>query len=183
MRFFIYHGTTEKKFKEIIKTHTISFKKRPDHWLGGGVYFFINDYVSAFNWSHRVKKDPVGCVLKYDFEINPKYYLDLDSQTGLESFNEFVGYMESKKYAFEYSEEEQAYIKKNPEKKNIVLRSKYLELFYNVENIKACSYTFSGPFNSEIRSLGQLGLESKSRQLVVVDPELIDISQLKRVTE
>ena len=51
-RIFILHHGTIKKFSDLILIEKkFVMNSRKDHWLGNGIYFFVDDLEQAFIWA------------------------------------------------------------------------------------------------------------------------------------
>lgn len=90
IQFDAYHGTNEDCANEIVKTSNfIISKKRKDHWLGYGNYFFRDDPEQALLWAKSRYKDveAIHKVLEVSVKLNRKHYLNLDSRSGIETLN------------------------------------------------------------------------------------------------
>lgn len=83
-----YHGT-EKRNKTSIDLcgFKLSFvKKKPDHWLGLGIYFFEQKEY-AKTWILDYLKEKCGCIYKCD--IKNSKAVDLDNPIYLDKFNKY----------------------------------------------------------------------------------------------
>lgn len=76
-----YHGTDEKYLRDIMNNGFI-VKHNPKHWLGNGIYFFL-DYDIAKWWSHSPtnlfgtgEKNKKPVVIKVKVCSNPEKVLD-----------------------------------------------------------------------------------------------------------
>ncbi|HAC0715886.1 TPA_asm: hypothetical protein GYZ54_15380 [Listeria monocytogenes] len=92
-----FHGTYYDTAKKIIDEKNFTYNERPDHWLGYGIYFYINDLSAANLWVKRSKryknakkpKPKVG-VLKNIIKVDEKNLLDLDSRDGMQFLDDFI---------------------------------------------------------------------------------------------
>ncbi|QBX08330.1 hypothetical protein [Streptococcus gordonii] len=88
----VYHGTGLSNYEEILKTQQFIYQKRKNHWLGNGVYFFVEDFTRAKRWAegNRPDKstDPVVIETEFDFESNE--LLDLDKSDDLNKLDDFA---------------------------------------------------------------------------------------------
>ncbi|EDO1152290.1 hypothetical protein K9J90_001035 [Listeria innocua] len=99
-----FHGTYYYKAEKIIREKHFTYTKRPDHWLGWGIYFYINDFSAADLWVKRSSKyrkaktpKPKVGVLKNTIKVDEKNLLDLDSRDGLQILEDFIKEIESAK--------------------------------------------------------------------------------------
>lgn len=95
-----FHGT-DNSLKENILSLNFLESKGKGHWLGNGVYFFINDgidnnpifnareWAKAEAWDNDIKKHKYlnYVVLKAKVEIKEELYLDLTTNDGLRMLN------------------------------------------------------------------------------------------------
>lgn len=89
MEYIGYHGTTYAKFQAIQTEGVFTFKPRKDHWLGSGVYFFLDDFEKASWWASYGNK-PTPVVLKATLSFEDNEILNLDTERGLKKLDEFA---------------------------------------------------------------------------------------------
>lgn len=172
MKIKIYHGTTASKAKSIIGDGNFVFQQRPDHWLGQGVYFFVNDYDAAVWWAGQGQdKDVKRAVLEYELEVDENDLLDLDTLTGMRKFNEFL---EEAERLITVSDVSTVL----PDSK-VVSRAKSLQIYYEFNDIKYCISTFEIPDRVEFRNVLDLGFVVKERQIVVIKYGILNVSKIK----
>ncbi len=96
MKLTLYHGT-DKKCAERIVVHGFKFKASDEHWLGNGVYFYLDSDLANW-WTTKPSarfgstiNEPV--VLTFEIEISSDKILDLRFLSGyrqcLDSYAEF----------------------------------------------------------------------------------------------
>lgn len=51
--FGCFHGTSEKKALSIMMDQQFRVRNRSNHWLGNGVYFFVDDEKQAEWWARN----------------------------------------------------------------------------------------------------------------------------------
>lgn len=92
MNVLAFHGTGLSNYENIVKTKSFSFKRRDDHWLGNGVYFFVDDFERAKRWAegNRPDKNTAPVVIETKFEFKQGELLDLDKSDGLKKLNDFA---------------------------------------------------------------------------------------------
>lgn len=92
MNVLAFHGTGLSNYKNIVKTKTFSFNKRDDHWLGNGVYFFVDDFKRAKKWAegNRPDKNTTPVVIETEFEFEQGELLDLDKIDDLNKLDKFA---------------------------------------------------------------------------------------------
>jgi len=177
MEELIYHGTTLENAKQILSTKHFIYHKRLNHWLGNGIYFFVNDFDAAKWWSTTgINSGKNGAVLEYDLILNKNQILDLDTLEGRNQFTKFYEELEQLGIQIKLSKLEQDYLKKHPKERSLLIRSKILELFYGMNTtIKCCVRSFE----TKLSDISPLVLETREKQLVIIDATIIDISKLK----
>jgi len=90
-----YHGTFLDCVNDIV-SNGFKPKKRNDHWLGQGVYFYHNDIEQAKVWSkvkrniHVEYKGKKIAVLEANIVVNTKYFLNINKREELLGFLGFV---------------------------------------------------------------------------------------------
>ncbi len=96
----VYHGTSNESWKNITKSNSYNLSKGDSHWLGDGVYFFIDSIYSecpidnAVSWSKLNAYDKKSKTYKYTDYIVSKNNIedeslqlwDLSSSEGAEIF-------------------------------------------------------------------------------------------------
>lgn len=79
-----FHGTKKKAY-DSIKIEGFRVKARDTHWLGQGVYFFLEDFEEAKRWAvYCIDADPkeVLGVIEARIEVPYNQYLNLDTASG-----------------------------------------------------------------------------------------------------
>ena len=100
IKYQCYHGTGESNSIKIRSSKEFKFKYRSNHWLGQGVYFFINDYDKAEWWAkhNRPNKETNPVVLKCEVELKDSELLDLNTEKDLNRLDDFsIAFFESLK--------------------------------------------------------------------------------------
>lgn len=107
-RFNIFHGSIEQSIDSIIKRKSFHVARRKDHWLGNGVYFFIDDISKAFWWAtnarnkenkerQRKKLPPTSeeeAIIFFEIEIERKKLIDLDTEDDRDKLSKFIKELE-----------------------------------------------------------------------------------------
>lgn len=93
-----FHGTKLENAKSIFSEQEFRFRPRPNHWLGNGVYFFVDDEYQAKWWAskggHRGTNLPA--VLYFPLTITRNELLNLNSIRDLEILDKFAEELISK---------------------------------------------------------------------------------------
>lgn len=86
-----YHGTGLSNYESIVNSKSFTFKPRNNHWLGGGVYFFVDDLSKARWWSknNRPDKDTIPVILAITMEFQDEEVLNLDLEDDLKKLDSF----------------------------------------------------------------------------------------------
>lgn len=177
MEFKAYHGTTLSNAKSILKDRHFTYKRRVNHWLGNGAYFFIEDRDAAKWWSSCIKDQGKKAVLSVDIQIDESDLLDLDSMGGSKEFMDFYNDLKDAPFQFKFTEEEQDFIHKHPKEKNHVIWSKILELYMQLNPYRACCRTFEVNVNKF--KIEEIGFYAQERQLNIKDQQLIDFDRIE----
>jgi hypothetical protein len=111
-----YHGTDSKNVDNI-KQNNFILKHDKSHWLGDGIYFFINGigedaitlsskWAIAESWNNedQCRYYDNFSVLKTDISLDNISILDLTDETGLDIYNRFRRQLLETLYSFELKE-------------------------------------------------------------------------------
>jgi len=174
MELDIYHGTCLKNANSIIKGKKFTFHKRVNHWLGNGIYFFINDFSAAKWWAKNQCKQG-GAVIYGKLQIEEDDLLDLDTLAGAENLKEVIKSIKMNGLDISLTDAETQYLNKHPDDLQNIMRSKLITWAVELLSIKACSYTF--PVN-KYKKLSDYGVDTHERQLNVIDQSIINFDKL-----
>lgn len=85
-----YHGTSKEAYAQI-EENGFLYKKRKNHWLGQGVYFFYEDYEQAEWWAGQCRtvkyEQQSPCVLQAIIQVPHNRVLNTDTTPGRKKFN------------------------------------------------------------------------------------------------
>ncbi|EAE5597799.1 hypothetical protein E1312_07955 [Listeria monocytogenes] len=103
-----FHGTVTNVVSQILESKNFEFRRRDNHWLGNGIYFFIDDPVSARIWPtlHQINTGKEPCVIYCKVEVHRDKLLDLDTEADLKSFEEYLKQIENE-YRVEFAGEKE----------------------------------------------------------------------------
>lgn len=93
-----YHGTTKENALSIVAGKEFINKQRKNHWLGQGVYFFIDDYDKGLFWAQnacKYKKTKKTAVMCMKILVSESNLLNLDSEKGLNEMDTYAKYFDS----------------------------------------------------------------------------------------
>ena len=170
MNVLAFHGTGLSNYESIIKTEKFSFDKRDDHWLGNGVYFFVDDFERAKRWAegNRPDKNTAPVVIETKFEFKQGELLDLDKSDGLKKLNDFARNFKTE------LQRKRVLINNTDEHK---FHCKLLDAFvYRNKKYKAVCRTMNSSGNPVI---GASGFVPLAKQLNIVEANIINICGLK----
>ncbi|MCK1257297.1 hypothetical protein MX075_05460 [Streptococcus uberis] len=165
-----YHGTGLSNYNKIISTQQFNYEKRKNHWLGSGIYFFIDDFKRAQRWAEGNRPDkctePVVIETSFEFEVNELLDLDkLDDLSKLDSFSrEFTAVLRRKGVQIKNIDEHEFHCKLLDA---FVLKNK---------NYQAICRTMNSSGNSKA---GPSGFAPLAKQLNVIHSKRIDVNNLK----
>jgi len=167
-----FHGTGLSNYENIVKTKSFSFKRRDDHWLGNGVYFFVDDFERAKRWAegNRPDKNTAPVVIETKFEFKQGELLDLDKSDGLKKLNDFARNFKTE------LQRKRVLINNTDEHK---FHCKLLDAFvYRNKKYKAVCRTMNSSGNPVI---GASGFVPLAKQLNIVEANIINICGLKLI--
>ncbi len=168
-----YHGTGESNSIIIQSSKEFKFTYRSNHWLGQGVYFFINDYEKAKWWAehNRPCKETSPVVLKCEVKLKDSELLDLNTEKDLNKLDDFsIEFFESLK-------KEKITIKfKDIHEKNCKVIDMFLE---NNKGYKAVHRTFNSTKTS-MKENGA-GFHLLSDQLCITDQSIIPFEDIELI--
>lgn len=178
-----FHGTIKHYSDEIMTEHNFTFKQRNDHWLGNGVYFFINDKSKAEWWSreasslakrdrelNQISADTTGKVVYLETTLSNSELLDLDTEAGQKKLSDFIKHL--KKMGFSITRKVSGSVTEHQ------ARCELLDLLIGTEDFKACSYTFDSNHSEIYKGIKEYGIINRNRQLSVYDQTIIDFDTL-----
>lgn len=179
--FNLYHGTIYENVIKVLESKQFIFKKRKDHWLGSGVYFFVDDVDKALWWSgmaiHRFRKTfkDRGILFIEGYEIKRNKLLDLDSETDRMQFAKFLK-NNDKKFKMNLTS-------KDPEKRKIEARATLIDIMIEYYELSAVKYTFHKENVGKQKFLSQLDLDNNEIQFCISDPDTINFDNVRDITQ
>lgn len=177
--FHCFHGTTTNRFDEIVKDRKFIFKQRKNHWLGNGVYFFLDDREKAAWWAKTIsrRERAVPCIVYINGNAASNEVLDLNTESGQGILQGFIEFLKSQKIAIKVpennlSEDEQEHY----------FRCIVMDLLTIEKGYKASCYLFpnsSKPYMfDDLMSYGIMN--NKGNQLCVYDQSILDFNSLEK---
>lgn len=168
-----YHGTTQDSKDLIIKEKEFTYKKRKNHWLGYGAYFFLEDKDKAIwfinaNTNPEVLNKP-KCIITAKIQIADKKILNLDTEADRKKLSEFVKSLEKENLNIPNV--------KNDEKHCLIINL-YVEYF----EMQAVKYTFHDNKiaydDLNVCNADYSEISNNNIQLNVIDQKIIDFDNL-----
>lgn len=188
--FHCFHGTTEEAYNQIVQSGKFTFQTRENHWLGNGVYFFLDDYLKAKWWAKEaVKKElrtdknkkVLPAVLYIEANVDIDKIIDLNSEKGQLILNQFIEFLFE--HGFEFQEKPNEKLSKQQQEH--YFRCAVMDLLVESEGYTASCYLF--PNNEKpyiFESLKEYGImNNKGHQLCVYDQSILDFDKLKHITD
>lgn len=186
-RYTCYHGTIQKFADNIKNTKKFKIENRNNHWLGNGVYFFVNNFFEAEWWSKQAEKKFIRenepdepkvkrQVIRLQVNINPKRLLDLDVVSEFDDLNYFI--LELGKENIHIFDPNKNHHDKEIERCSII------DLYVKYKEYKAACYTFESKAELNKRSnnlMISIGLKKHAKQLCVFDQSIIDFDTYKEM--
>ncbi|MBL3731780.1 hypothetical protein JIN86_19605 [Lysinibacillus sp. HST-98] len=183
-----YHGTTSKNSNIIITNKEFTYEYREDHWLGNGVYFFIEDEMKGKWWARNaVKKEkrltnethePV--VIYIMVNVERRNLLNLNTEEGQKILKEFNKFLKDNKKGIVI---EKRAGETEVSKKRRALCT-LLDLLSTSLDFKASCYLFGGSnIPNLFRLEGDYGLSNNNgNQLCVYDSSILDFNTYEEIT-
>lgn len=178
--FNLYHGTTKRSKEKIFSEKIFLYKSRPDHWLGDGVYFFVDDVEKALWWSQQAvqrfnqSSENRRVLFVENYKIKRKKLLDLDTENDRKLFLQFFS---ENKHLFEVNLESTT-----KEKRMIEARSKMISLFVDYHRYYAVKYTFTKENIEQYAAFDSLGISNNEVQFCIVNTDTIDFDAVHDIT-
>lgn len=169
MNICCYHGTDEASSANILSNKEFTIKHRQDHWLGNGVYFFVNDSMKAEWWakskSKKSGRSPV--VLYFNLELTDAELLNLNTEMDLEKLNSFSEEL------FRDLEECKVYVQfKDEHERNCFVLDSFFEKYSNYKAVRRT-------FHATNKRLGMSGFRMLSDQICIMDQTVIPFSKIE----
>lgn len=175
-------------FASIKETDEFQFQKRNDHWLGNGVYFFIDDHLKAKWWARMAvekfnrknkNKKSIPCVLYLEAKTDIDKVIDLNVESGQGLLKEFIKFIEQNGIQINIPNDESL----SEAQKEHFSRCALMDLLAESGGYVASCYQFPDkgkPYG--FMDLKQYGIiNNKGNQLCVYDQKIIDFSTLQEV--
>ncbi|AMB94530.1 hypothetical protein ACWOE5_03120 [Aerococcus sanguinicola] len=175
--YLLYHGTTARGATEILKNKEFTFRKRNDHWLGNGIYFFINDLEKAKWWGvqacrrDRLKK--LAILQIQNFKINRNDLLDLDTEEDRQKLFNFL--QELKSQGISLNTDQMV--------NEIEMRAYLIEMYVKYTSKIASKQTYYKPSPKHLWNLEEFGIFNLQVQFCIYDNESIDFEKVQLFLE
>lgn len=174
----LFHGTTEKFANKILNNHFFQVVERDNHWLGNGIYFFIDDLEKARWWAKQACKrnksethKPKVLFLK-GYKVKRNQILDLDTEQDRLRILSFLD--ELNNISFSVNHEDWTETQK---------RAFFIDIFVNYyknekDSIIAVKQTFSGRKLDKYQKLECLGIPNTGVQICIFDQDSIEFESI-----
>lgn len=172
-----YHGTSHENYLAIRNTQKFTYYNRENHWLGQGIYFFIEDkrkaswFVKASSSYHL--KNKKKCVIKVEINVEKDDLLNLDTEDGRNKLNKFAKEVKNSRMRIK---------KREGKTSNAELRCLLIDLYNKYHEIKAVKYTFSDnkiPYkNLNLNDSAYDKIQNTGAQINAIDQSIINFNEL-----
>ena len=180
-----FHGTTRTVANIVKDTSKFQYNLRNDHWLGNGIYFFIEDYDKAKWWAKtlaRRERKSKASVISLVATIQRNKILDLDAEKERKDFYQFVldfiaanPVIEGLDFTYTSSPSDE-----NIDMNEAKLRCFMLDLIQKINNYDACKYTFvDDKLTYSLPNVNSSLIRNNGVQLCIYNQSVIDFSTLQ----
>ncbi len=184
-RYNCFHGTTRTVANIVKDTSKFQYNFRNDHWLGNGIYFFIEDYDKAKWWAKtlaRRERKSKASVISLVATIQRNKILDLDAEKERKDFYQFVldfiaanPVIEGLDFTYTSSPSDE-----NIDMNEAKLRCLMLDLIQKINNYDACKYTFvDDKLTYSLPNVNSSLIRNNGVQLCIYNQSVIDFSTLQ----
>lgn len=173
-----FHGTTDESYNKIKEGRNFKCNKRKDHWLGNGVYFFLNDPLKAQWWAgmavRKVKRkskhtsDIKKAVICCKIKVKNNKLLDLDTK---------VGRVELRKFIHELKNTDSPSFSDESDHNVHVLLCQIIDIMVTYCQYDVVKYNFLDE-NDKTRMISY-GIKSHGQQVTVFNQQVIDFNNLE----
>lgn len=184
-RYNCFHGTTRTVANIVKDTSKFQYNFRNDHWLGNGIYFFIEDYDKAKWWAKtlaRRERKSKASVISLVATIQRNKILDLDAEKERKDFYQFVldfiaanPVIEGLDFTYTSSPSDE-----NIDMNEAKLRCFMLDLIQKINNYDACKYTFvDDKLTYSLPNVNSSLIRNNGVQLCIYNQSVIDFRTLQ----
>ena len=184
-RYNCFHGPTRTVANIVKDTSKFQYNFRNDHWLGNGIYFFIEDYDKAKWWAKtlaRRERKSKASVISLVATIQRNKILDLDAEKERKDFYQFVldfiaanPVIEGLDFTYTSSPSDE-----NIDMNEAKLRCFMLDLIQKINNYDACKYTFvDDKLTYSLPNVNSSLIRNNGVQLCIYNQSVIDFSTLQ----
>lgn len=180
--FNCFHGTSSSNFDLISNQKHFTFERRNDHWLGNGVYFFLDDLQKANWWSslYLKKMNRIGqstnieaCSLFVKARTSSDKVLDLNTEKGQTIFLEFTNFLKKNGISIKT---------KNGDNSEIKVMCTIMDFLARDRKYDASCYQFPNESKPYLfKGLDVYGImNNKGNQFCIYNQNIIDFSTLTK---
>ncbi|MFP5522051.1 hypothetical protein [Peptococcus simiae] len=185
LTFWCYHGTLAESAEKIMQSKEFLYKWNSTHWLGNGIYFFVDDFAKAKWWSRECARNiyketglkPATACIRVKVNTSKKDLLNLDTESDCRILE---------KYTEDFRQKLSSVTLKD---RDITLTTQQIRTMvfdYLVKNngYKAIKHTFSNTkityqnINKGLSPKNEQYLRNNGTQLAIFDQSLIDFKTL-----
>lgn len=172
----------------IKKTNGFQFQTRRDHWLGNGIYFFLDDKLKAEWWaqmavrkyeSKNKGKKSSPCVLYLEAKTDINKVIDLNVEAGQKLLDDFAEYLKQQNIHINIPDDDDL----SDVEKEHISRCTLMDLLVESGGYVASCYQFPDRGKPYIfKDLKQYGIiNNKGNQFCVYNQQIIDFSTMQTV--
>lgn len=171
-----YHGTSCDSYLAIKNGRKFTYYSRKNHWLGQGIYFFLEDKDKAL-WFVKKSSSPYlkskeKCIIKVKINVEKDGLLNLDIEDGRKKLDQFAKFLK----------DTTRLRKRDGSLHNSDLRCLVIDAYIKYYNVKAVKYTFSNDKivyqNLNLNNTDQDKIQNTGAQINVVDQSVINFDEL-----
>jgi len=173
--FYCFHGTTKTNADKIVREKNFIWKKRSNHWLGKGVYFFIDDSDKAKWWASKCIKDKdEKVVVETEVCIDNDRLFNLDTEQAKKYLDKYI------KEAYSNMVVRNAMVEPNKHLSFLEMRCVCLDVISKINSYQAIKCTFlDKKIKYEYLSSIEGGIMNTACQLCVKDCSIIKYDKIR----
>lgn len=178
----LFHGTTMSSLEKILSERNFTFENRNDHWIGNGVYFFVDDPSKAKWWAKQACKKASrsesvihkqAVIFLEGYSILRSKVIDLDTEYDRIKIRNFIKYLEGLGTVIKTigSDEDQKMNQK---------RCQVIDIFVAYYDIYASKKTFYKEELVKDKEIYEHGISNNEIQFCIFNQNTIDFDKVSR---